>query len=327
MMMVVAEPGSRIRVARGALVVETKAGKKVVVESSVERVIISSSRVSISSAAVRAAAKMGIDLVFLDWDGSPVARLYPPIINKTVATRIGQFSANERLRRLIAAELVSAKIYNQGQTLKYIARQRADERLREAGYEVELLSGEPLRIADEDGPGFRDKLLSIEARASRRYWQCIAEILPGRLGFSGRDRGALDPFNAALNYGYGMLYSIVEKSLLLVGLDPYLGVFHSEKSGKPSLTLDAIEPFRAPIVDRILALKAGRMYLKLEAGRLDYKSRKEVAKAVASSLSMKAAVRGLGRRIRLEDAIMVQARWLAEAFRGSGGFSAVRLGL
>ncbi|WP_062662180.1 hypothetical protein [Aeropyrum camini] len=57
MMMVVAEPGSRIRVARGALVVETKTGKKVVVESSVERVIISSSRVSISSAAVRAAAK------------------------------------------------------------------------------------------------------------------------------------------------------------------------------------------------------------------------------------------------------------------------------
>jgi CRISPR-associated protein Cas1 len=52
-----------------------------------------------------------------------------------------------------------------------------------------------------------------------------------------------------LNYGYGILYNEVERMCLYVGLDPYLGLYHSERYGKPALVLDLVEEFRVPIVD------------------------------------------------------------------------------
>ena len=53
---------------------------------------------------------------------------------------------------------------------------------------------------------------------------------------AGREtRGALDRFNSALNYGYGILYSQVEKAVTLAGLDAYGGFLHADRPGKPSL--------------------------------------------------------------------------------------------
>jgi len=76
---------------------------------------------------------------------------------------------------------------------------------------------------------------------------------PGELGWPGREgRGAHDPLNAAFNYGYGVLYGQVERALVLAGLDPYAGFIHVDRPGKPSLTLDLIEEFRAPVVDRTI---------------------------------------------------------------------------
>ena len=46
--------------------------------------------------------------------------------------------------------------------------------------------------------------------------------------------GARDPFNAALNYGYGVLRSQVRQALLLAGLEPNAGFLHADRPGKPS---------------------------------------------------------------------------------------------
>lgn len=53
-----------------------------------------------------------------------------------------------------------------------------------------------------------------------------------------------------LSYGYGILYTEVEKACVLSGLNPYMGFLHTDLPGKPSLVLDLIEEFRQPIVDR-----------------------------------------------------------------------------
>src|SRR5438477_161295 len=68
---------------------------------------------------------------------------------------------------------------------------------------------------------------------------------PGR-----ETRGAVDPLNSALNYGYGVLYAQVEQALILAGLDPYAGFLHADRPGKPSLVLDLIEEVRQTVVDR-----------------------------------------------------------------------------
>ncbi|MCC6461562.1 MAG: CRISPR-associated endonuclease Cas1 [Saprospiraceae bacterium] len=93
-----------------------------------------------------------------------------------------------------------------------------------------------------------------EGTASRLYFQHLAKFLaaqPPAVGatlpaFEGRQkRPAYDPFNALLNYLYGMLYTNVHLAVLKAGLDPYLGILHADRYGAaPTLVFDAIEPFR-----------------------------------------------------------------------------------
>jgi CRISPR-associated protein Cas1 len=59
-----------------------------------------------------------------------------------------------------------------------------------------------------------------------------------------------DPLNAALSFGYTMLFHDVRNSVKQVGLDEYLGAFHAPEDGRPSLALDMMEEFRPLVVDR-----------------------------------------------------------------------------
>lgn len=64
-------------------------------------------------------------------------------------------------------------------------------------------SGKP-DFSEKTAGEFRGK----EGTASRLYWQLMARLVPENWGFAGRGkRPALDPFNALLNYLYGMLYT------------------------------------------------------------------------------------------------------------------------
>ena len=59
-----------------------------------------------------------------------------------------------------------------------------------------------------------------EGTASRAYFQQLVRYLDGGLGFEGRQgHPAYDPFNALLNYLYGMLSTAVHLAALKCGLD------------------------------------------------------------------------------------------------------------
>jgi len=311
----VASPGSRIVARRGGLYIVRKGGdgvERVAIPPDVDALVIASSRIGISSKAIRLAATRGIDIVFLDYTGYPIARVYPPYINKTIATRVAQY----RLflgdyGKKLAKEFVYAKIVNQAELVRYIAKSLRDESLREEAYRIDSVATD-VKTMNVDDP---DDLRSLEARAAKIYWQAIAYVLPKELGFSGRDHDAKDPFNMALNYGYAILYSTCEKALLLAGFDPYLGVFHTPKSGKPSLTLDFVEMFRAVAVDKPLVMNAKRVRLQVSEGRLDYETRKEVAKLVLDNISASYFYSKIGKRIELGEIIKREAWELADCVR------------
>ena len=87
--------------------------------------------------------------------------------------------------------------------------------------------------------------MGLEGVAGRVYYDCLAKLMPSEYPFSGRSRQpAADAFNAMLNYSYGVLYSLVERSCILAGLDPYIGLLHTDNYNKRSLVFDMIEPFR-----------------------------------------------------------------------------------
>jgi len=68
---------------------------------------------------------------------------------------------------------------------------------------------------------------------------------------SNPNRHATHPFNAMLNYSYGVLENQVRMHVLAAGLDPMIGFLHGSYSGKHGLVYDLMEPLR-PLVDRKL---------------------------------------------------------------------------
>ena len=98
----------------------------------------------------------------------------------------------------------------------------------------------------------RGRIIGLEGSASKVYFDILALCIPERYRFNGRSRQpAKDPFNAFLNYAYGVLYSLVEKSCIIAGLDPYIGFLHTDNYSKPSLVFDIIENFRI-YADRVV---------------------------------------------------------------------------
>ena len=90
-----------------------------------------------------------------------------------------------------------------------------------------------------------DTLRGLEGTAGRIYFQTLSKMLSQRYRFDGRSfRPAKDTFNTFLNYAYGILYSRVEKALIIAGLDPFVGFLHRDDYNTKSLVFDFIEPYR-----------------------------------------------------------------------------------
>lgn len=295
-----------------------------------ESVTIASSGVSISAEAVRACSERGIPIHFLSGTGTPYASLFSAGLTGTVLTRRAQLHAYHDARGLrLAVAFARGKIENQANLLLYVAKYRK-EKAPDVYQELRLLALEvrdhleELRILEMEAirEGYcveevRRQLFSIEGRAASKYWQGIANVLPEALSWPGRKgRGARDPFNSALNYGYGILYSQIERALVLAGLDPYAGFIHVDRPGKPSLVLDVIEEFRAAVVDRtVLGLvNRGAAIDQDERGMLKKKTRRQLAEKVLGRLEAK--VRYEKKRHLLRNVIQSQARRVAAYVRG-----------
>jgi CRISP-associated protein Cas1 len=167
-------------------------------------------------------------------------------------------------------------------------------------------------------------MMGIEGVAGRLYWQAVAEIISGRTEFLGREhRGAADMVNAALNYGYGILYGNVWGAALNAGLEPFAGFLHVDRPGKPSLVLDLVEEFRQPVVDRAVlsAVNLG-IAMRMENGQLDKSSRDLIAGRVLDRLV--SAERHDGKEYPIRSIIQMQARRLASFLRGGKPYETFR---
>ena len=323
--LVVDEYGSFVSKKQGRLRVTVKQEKRVEAPlMHLETVLISSHGVSLSADVMAACAEQGIPIHVIDRRGAPQASMYASALLGTVQTRRAQLLAYSGERGLEAARaLALGKIRNQSTLLKYIAKYRKEREpaiyddLREAATAVLEHEQELMRLAGDSIDDVRDRMLSAEGRAAKRYWAGVKLIAPPELAWPGRlGRGATDPLNMALNYGYGVLYGEVERSLVLAGLDPYGGFLHTDRPGKPSLVLDMIEPFRAPTVDRtVLAMLGKGTAIKLDdQGRLELETRRTLAEKVHQRLD--APARYQGKRVSLRAILQSQGRELAVFLRG-----------
>ena len=107
--------------------------------------------------------------------------------------------------------------------------------------------------------------MSWEAGQSYQYWRAVSAALPSDWQFPKRSRRpAQDAFNAGINYLYGMLYTVVEQAIFAAGLDPHLGILHTDQYDAPTLAFDLIEPWR-PLVDQLLVEQILAKYISVTA--------------------------------------------------------------
>lgn len=287
--LIVKDYGIKLRVRRGLIVLQSKKGSEAVPLGEVDSVLILTSGVSITSKAVRALTSAGVQLAVVDSRGMPVAVIHHPFTTKTVSTRRAQYESVHNGKALEVVKVVAiSKLGNQAGLLRRLRRTTHIKELAEAEERILDVAEEVRKLKTGSIDELRRGVMNLEAEAARTYWGAVALTLPKELGFEGRNHEGMDPVNAALNYGYGILYSKAWSSVALVGLDPYAGFLHVDRSGKPVLVFDVVELFRPVAVDYPL-IKAFRLGTKLaiKGGLLDYESRAKVAKAVLEGLKEK----------------------------------------
>jgi CRISPR-associated protein Cas1 len=72
--------------------------------------------------------------------------------------------------------------------------------------------------------------MGIEGEASRQYFGAMKEVLSPEVYKGQRTRQPpQDLFNALLGYGYGVLFTEIEKACILSGLNPYMGFLHADR--------------------------------------------------------------------------------------------------
>lgn len=308
-----------------------KKGKDVLEEHplmNLERLTIASMGISISTDLLRDCTERGIMINFLSFGGQPYAMITSPHLTGTVITRREQFRAFDDNRSIeYGRAIVSGKIKNQINTLKYSSKYRKQTKpeiyksiYEKIGKMNEILT-EIIKVKGENIDQVRGTFLSIEGRASNYYWQCVKEILEESIDFQGREhRGAKDPVNSLLNYGYGILYSRIWGALLLAGLEPYCGFIHVDRPGKASLVYDAVEEFRQPVVDRVVFAFINRKgsVVMNDDGMLEDNCRKDFANKIVERLDSKE--RYDGKKYTIKTIIQRQARKLASFLRGECKF-------
>lgn len=290
-----------------------------------EQVIVSGKAVSFSADAVAACAGLGIPIHFVSFNGAPYASLYAAGLTGTVQTRRAQLQAYDDRRGVtLALAIASAKIKNQAALLRYMAKYRKEtapevyQELRWLWVEVEDHLPPMEQLAQHPcADKLRAELMGIEGRAAQKYWQGVKVAVQVGADWPGRKtRGAIDPVNSALNYGYGILYGQVERAIVLAGLDPYAGFIHADRPGKPSLVLDLIEEFRQPAIDRTVfaMLNKGTTIDLDDKGRLTDSTRHALVEKILERLDKpeKYGRQSLPLRIIIQN----QARHIATFVRG-----------
>jgi len=233
-------------------------------QRTVRRVVVLGHTGHLTLEAIRWCAEVGIALVQLDTDGALLAVAGAKDHDDPRLRRAQALAPDNPTGLVIARALLAAKVTGQAAV--------CNENLH-------------LHAAGDHLTGLADQLTQaptvntcrdIEATAANAYFGAWAGRVTVR--FASRDTGrvpkhwhaftarrsplltgktprkAADPVNALLNYGYALGEIECTLALRAVGLDPGLGIVHTDHKHRDSLALDLLEALRPVIDARVLAL-------------------------------------------------------------------------
>jgi CRISP-associated protein Cas1 len=244
----ISQSGVTLSLRDDCFVLQPKVGEARVVPMRAVEVLFVPKGTQMLSDVLFAALQHDIDVQWVDRRGAPQGRLWSNKFGSISMVRKQQlaFAAHPDATAWVR-DVLKEKIGNQVAALYSLAMHAEEGLIQEA---VQKMSDAILKLDHTDVTvavhEASVRLRSLEAHASRTYFQMLSKLLPPAYHSTARSQHpALDMFNGMLNYAYGMLYGKVETALLKAGIDPYIGIFHRDEYNRPVLVYDVIERYRA----------------------------------------------------------------------------------
>lgn len=257
---VVQQWGTKIGVSGSSMRIRDKEGKiiKEYPISSIESLTIMGTP-QISTQAIQSLAERNIPISFLSSAGRSIAVIDPldSISAKIRCAQVHVFEDEKRILQLTKA-LIRAKIANQRTMLK-----RNWDELSPVIY-----TGLATMIKKVEQAKSLDEIRGYEGQAASLYFQDFYKMIKQepfseRFKKNGRKRRpAPDPVNAALSFAYTLLSNECVSALRQARLEPSIGMFHVNRSGRPAFALDLMEPFRPLIGDSVVITAINKCELR-----------------------------------------------------------------
>lgn len=225
------------------LLVTTENGETKIPIEQVDSVLLHGSA-QITSQAIHLCAYEKVHVQWITGGGRVMGTLTP--IGR-VRQRLRQYKSlsQPHLCLKLARRTITAKVQFQ---LQYLMRgTRTNKAARAAiSKELDLIRDSLSKIATCDS---LDRLRGLEGIAAKSYFASFSSLLgervPASLTMKSRTKHPpRDRINCLLSFGYGMIFALINRTLVAVGLEPAFGYFHQPRSTAPPLVLDVMEIFR-----------------------------------------------------------------------------------
>jgi CRISP-associated protein Cas1 len=314
----VTEQGSSVGVEGGQLVVSKYRETLVSVRLIDVLHVAPFGNVQITAQCMRTLFDAGINVFHFTYGGW-LTGVSAGLPGKNVMLRIRQAGAAARRDLAVPRRMIQGKIRN-GRVL--LRRNGGDSVARV----VTQLAG--LAEQAEQAPDAAS-LLGIEGVAARLYFEALpsllsADSLPGP-GFTGlrNRRPPADAVNCLLSFCYALLAKEMLAACLVVGFDPYLGLFHRPRFGRPALALDLAEEFRPLLADSCVLtlinnreISASDFVVRAGAVSLTAEGRRTVLRTWERRMTTTARHPVFGYSVSYRRAAELQARILAAHLLG-----------
>ena len=327
-------PGLSLRRAGLALRVEHEKQLKLSLPvHNLESVFVFGADIYVSPSAMRLCWENGASICFFtDW-GRLEAQVEGVPKGSMLLRRAQHAAAASPVRSAaLGRAFVAGKLHNVRWLLSRSARDAATDDDRESLRSVAEAHAHLLRELGRT-PDDLDVIRGVEGRAAALHFEVFSRHLRPALRasfpFDGRSRRPpRDALNCVLSFLYALLRHDCVSALTAVGLDPFAGYLHADRSGRESLALDLMEEFR-PWVERLALTLVNRGELKIGqftlrdggAVELGDVARKTLVAAYQQRKVEESNHPLFQEKVRHGQLVFIQARLLARALRNETDYT------
>lgn len=226
-----------------------------------KRVIIVGNK-TIETSVLHKLADEGVDVLFLSGRKTKFYGRLSGRLHNNAQLRLKQYkmsfsSPSNLFPILFSCEIVERKVESQINFLKEVIKERQDLRypittslnsLKKIKENIKDLKAEVQFKKNDMHEDINITLMGYEGSAASSYFSAYTTLFPESLNFKNRNRRPpLDPVNAMLSLCYTLLHYELVREIEMIGLDPFIGFYHSFEYGRESLACDLVELFRTEV--------------------------------------------------------------------------------